>query len=522
MMVCMIPSLQPPLITALLQPQRFPGVVPQVTLVETHISWVLLAGAYAYKIKKPVKLPFLDFSTLALRHQACLDELRLNRRFAPDIYLDVLALFNTPQDPQWAGPGEPLEYVVRMHRFDEAGRLDRVCARGELQSTHVTDLAATLVAFHSSVASAAPASRFGTPAQLLAPARDNFTDLKRLLPQLRPLLPSAAHRQAQLATQAAAQLATLAAWTEAQGHALAALMRQRKDSGRVRECHGDLHLANLVLMAGQVRMFDCIEFNDDLRWIDVTSDMAFTWIDLLAHAQPGLANWFANEVLSHSGDLEAALLLRFYAVYRCLVRAKVAAIRARQSQFAGDAADMLTEIAQAQALSTPPPARLLITHGLSGSGKTWLTDRLLQRDAQASSLRLRADVERKRLFGLDPFADSGSGVNTGIYTAQAHARTYDHLYVWAGRWLRAGWSVVVDASFLQRAERERFRLLAQHHGVAFGILAPSASPAQLQQRIQARHTLGHDASEASLAVLAQQLRELEPLQADELSLTVMA
>jgi len=498
----------PPLITALLEPQRYPGAVAQVTLVETHISWVLLAGAFAYKLKKPVKLAFLDYSTLALRHQACLDELRLNRRFAPDIYLDVLPLFNTPQDPQWEGAGEPIDYLVRMHRFDESGRLDRVCARGELQPAHLSDLATTLVAFHAAAASAPAASRFGTPDQVMALARDNFTDLTFLLPQL-PVLSSA---------RVQASLAALAAWTEAQGQTLADLMLARKRAGRVREGHGDLHLGNLVLIDGQVRLFDCIEFNDDLRWLDVTSDIAFTWIDLQAHAQPGLANWFVNEVLSRSGDLEAALLLRFYAVYRCLVRAKVAAIRARQTQSPGDAADMQAEIAQAQALANPPAAHLLITHGLSGCGKTWLTDRLLQCDSQASSLRLRADVERKHLFGLDLLAASGSGVNTGIYTPEAHARTYDHLHGWAGAWLRAGWSVVVDATFLQRAERDRFRTLAQRAGVAFGILAPQATPAQLRERIQARSRQGQDASEASLEVLAQQLHQLEPLQPDELAL----
>ena len=340
----------------------------------------------------------------------------------------------------------------------------------------------------------------------MAPARDNFTDLKRLLRQL--ALPSGAH--------VPTQLADLASWTEAHGQALFALMQARQAAGRVRECHGDLHLANLVLINGQVRLFDCLEFNEDMRWIDVASDMAFTWIDLLAHQQPGLANWFLNQLLSDSGDPEAALLLRFYAVYRCLVRAKVAAIRARQTQ--SDAAGVLAEIAQARRLAAPPRARLLITHGLTGCGKSWVTDRLLQRDAHASTLRLRADVERKRLAGLDSHASSGSGINTGLYTPEAHRRTYDYLHDWAARWLRAGWSVVVDASFLQRAERDRFHRLAHDCGAVFGILAPQATPAQLRHRIEARSALGQDASEATLAVLAQQLNELEPLTVDELAL----
>lgn len=506
-MMVFMPQNLPPLIHALLQPQRYCGAVAQVTLIETHISWVLLAGEFAYKIKKPLKLPFLDFSTLALRQQACLAELRLNRRFAPDIYLDVRPLFNTPQDPQWAGTGPPIEYAVQMHRFDEAGRLDRLCAQGVLHSAHLSDLAEALAAFHQLAARAPLASRFGTPAQVMAPARDNLLDLQRWLNAQPHLLAAKALRTL---------LQTLATWTEAQGQALATLMLARKTNGSVRECHGDLHLANLVLINGQVRLFDCLEFNDDLRWLDVASDIAFTYIDLLAHAQPGLANWFVNEAISHSGDLQAALLLRFYAVYRCLVRAKVAAIRASQTQT--DGGDVLAQIRLAHALASPPPLRLLITHGLSGCGKTWQTDRLLQRDPHANTLRLRADVERRHLFGLGPDTASGSGVNNGIYSATAHARTYAHLHTWAAQWLRAGWSVVVDAAFLRCADRDRFRALAQASGAAFGILAPQASAQQLRARIKARAAQGSDASEATLAVLAQQQRDIEPLRSSELAL----
>jgi uncharacterized protein len=173
----------PPLIQALLAPQLYPGAVQQVAWVQTHISWVLLAGAFAYKIKKPLKLPFLDFSTLALRHACCLDELRLNRRFAPDIYLDVVAISDTPQGLSLGGPGTPLEYAVKMRRFDEAGRLDRVCARGELLPAHLSDLADALVAFHATAAIAPVTSRFGSTAEIITQARDNFHDLVQMLPQ---------------------------------------------------------------------------------------------------------------------------------------------------------------------------------------------------------------------------------------------------------------------------------------------------------------------------------------------------
>ena len=181
-MKTMEPTL-PPLIQALLEPQRYPGAVPRVELVQTHISWVLLAGEFAYKIKKPLRLPFLDFSTLAQRQRCCRDELRLNSRFAPDLYLGVVGIFNTPQDPHWSGEGTPIEYAVKMRRFDEASRLDRVCARGELQPGHLSDLADTLVAFHAAAAVASPASRFGAANEVMAPARDNFLDLQQLLPE---------------------------------------------------------------------------------------------------------------------------------------------------------------------------------------------------------------------------------------------------------------------------------------------------------------------------------------------------
>ena len=487
----------PPLIQALLQPQRYPGAVERVDLVQTHISWVLLAGEFAYKVKKPLKLPFLDFSTLEHRQICCIDELRLNRRFASDLYLGVIGIFNTPQDPHWSGEGAPIEYAVKMRRFDEAARLDRVCARGEVHPGHLSVLADALVAFHAAAETAPPTSRFGSAREVMTPARDNFSDLQQLLPD----------------TRWQARLTDLQAWTEAQFKRLAPLMDARKAAGKVRECHGDLHLANMVLFNGRVRMFDCLEFNEDLRWIDVASEIAFTYVDLLAHDQPGLANWFVNEVWSLSGDYEAAPLLRFYAVYRALVRAKVAAIRMTQGQ--GDGGECLAHIALAERLVAPRAVRLVITHGLSGCGKTVVSNALLQSDVGASTIRVRSDVERKRLHGLAPTQHSGSTTNAGIYAGDAHLHTYAHLRDVAEMLLRAGWSVVVDATFLKRADRDAFRTLARGLGVAFSILAPQASPAQLRERILARSAHGGDASEATLDVLEQQMRTLEPLGPDE-------
>jgi aminoglycoside phosphotransferase family enzyme/predicted kinase len=489
----------PPLIQALLDPTRYPGAVTQVELVQTHISWVLLAGDLAYKIKKPVKLSFLDFSTLALRQHYCLDELRLNRRFAPDLYLGVVAIFGSEQDPQWQGPGAPIDYAVKMRRFDESARLDHVCARGELQTKHMSALADALVTFHQAAEVAPAGSRFGSGPQILQAALDNFTDLQHSVPD------------ADLQTR----LAALRCWTQAQFETLAPLMQARQQAGWVRECHGDLHLANLVLIGGRVQLFDCIEFNEDLRWSDVACEIAFVFVDLLAHGQPGLANWLLDEVLSRSGDYESVRVLRFYAVYRAMVRAKVAGLRRTQTQ--GEMTEVETYVALAERLVTAPLARLVITHGLSGCGKTLASDALLQGDTQAATLRLRSDVQRKRLVGLGPTARTGAAPGGGIYDADSHVRTYAHLRETAAMLLRSGWSVIVDAAFLKRADRDAFQALAQERGVGFGILAPQASPEQLRQRITARSAAGLDASEATLEVLAQQMQALEPLGCDELT-----
>lgn len=488
----------PPLIQALLQAERYPGQVHEVELVQTHISWVLLAGDFAYKIRKPVKLGFLDFSTLAQRLRDCEQELRLNRRFAPDMYLDVVGIYHTPEDPRWQGSGVPIEYAVRMRRFEESARLDHVCQRGELTSSVVSALAQAVVAFHASAAVAPPDSRFGTPAHIVQPAIDNFSELMRCLPRgaLRDRLPA------------------LRRWTESQATALAECMRSRKAAGWVRECHGDLHLGNLLWRNGRVQLFDCIEFNEDLRWMDVASDIAFLSIDLQAHGLPGMANWFVDEVLSLSGDYASARLLRFYAAYRAMVRAKVAALRGAQT--GGDLKEIERYIALAEKMMASAAPRLLITHGLSGCGKTVLTDAMLQQDGNASSLRLRSDVERKRLFGLSRDASSDASLRPTVYARDAHQRVYAHLRALAKMLLCAGWSVLVDATFLKQADRQAFLELARELDVSFGILAPQATPEQLRLRIQNRLSQGRDASEATLQVLELQMQTIEALTPHEL------
>jgi aminoglycoside phosphotransferase family enzyme/predicted kinase len=490
----------PPLIRALLDPVRYDHAVEQIQLVETHISWVILTGPYAYKIKKPLDLGFLDFSTLEKRRHYCEEELRLNRRQAAVLYLGVIPLTGTPLAPVLGGAGEPIEYAVKMLQFPQESRLDRLLARGALGAEQIDSLVRALANFHERIAIAGYDQPFGTPDRVYAPVRENF---EQILPRV-----DAAERS---------QLRRLETWSALTFEELRHVFEERKYRGFVRECHGDAHLANMIWYNGRVLLFDCLEFNDDLRWIDLMSELAFLVMDLDDRGRPDLARRTLNGYLEHSGDYRGLALLRFYQVYRALVRAKVACIRAEQGGLSEEDKRKLREeyrgyanLAERYTQALQPV--LLITHGLSGSGKTWLTQQLLQ---AFDIIRLRSDVERKRLHGLAPGARSGSGIAAGLYSAEAGRRTYARLAELAYEVLRAGYPVLVDAAFLKREQRERLRAVAVRARVPFAILDLHAEEQVLRERLQRRAREATDASEADLAVLAHQLATREPLTGEE-------
>jgi aminoglycoside phosphotransferase family enzyme/predicted kinase len=493
----------PPLIRALLTaPACYDHPVEGLQLVETHISWILLTGSYAYKIKKPVDLGFLDFSTLQLRRQDCLEELRLNRRLAAKYYLDVVAITGSVDAPRINGSGVALEFAVKMRQFPADATLDRLSARGELNEVQIDALAARLAHFHLFECERAPAdSPWGEPEAIARPVDENFQILFARLED----------------SDQRTRLADLQNWCAAEHSRLAPLMRVRKQDGWVRECHGDLHLANLAWTDGQLVIFDSLEFNPALRWIDVISEVAFCYMDLLHRNYAGLARRFLNAWLEVAGDYQGMALLRYYAVYRALVRAKVAALRAGQVtdklSVLSAGAEVTGCLQLAGQLTQVVPPQLWITHGLSGSGKTTLTQHLLGKHGM---IRLRSDVERKRLAGLGALDKSGGDIGEGLYTELASHRTYEHLARLAEGLLLAGWPVVVDAAFLERDQRDLLRDLAKRFEVDFKILDMQAAPDVLRERVRQRSEQGRDASEADLRVLEHQLATERPLEADEL------
>ena len=477
-----------PLIETLLNPACYPHPVDRVEIVETHISWVLLAGEYAYKVKKPVRLPFLDFSSLAARRRYCEEELRLNRRTAPELYLDVVPVVRTARGAAFGGDGTALEYAVRMRRFAPDALAEQLARAGALDAPKIDAIAAAVAQFHAAAPHAGALDDFGTPQQVAAPALGNFDQI------------------AALRADAQAALAQLRAWTQAECARLAAQFAARRAGGCVRECHGDLHLGNIAFLGERAVPFDCIEFDPALRWIDIASETAFLVMDLRAHGLAGASWRLLNDWLQATGDYACVGVLRFYFVYRAMVRAKIACLR-------GAAQDFHAYVALAESLAAEHRPLLVLMHGVSGSGKTTASQALLER---VGAVRVRSDVERKRLHGIgDPGARSGAGLNAGIYSAVASARTYGRLEELSRLILQAGYPVVVDAAFLRRDQRDRFRHLARELGAGLLIAACSADRETLRRRVSERRALARDASEANAVVLAQQLSDADPFAADE-------
>ena len=463
-----------------------------VAVHETHISRVLLAGADAYKLKKPVNLGFLDFSTLARRQHFAEEEVRLNRRLAPELYLGVVPITGTAQAPALSGDGPVLDYAVHMRRFSQEALL----TRRRLTPDVADALAERLAAFHADAPAASAAGEYGAPDQVLAPMRENFSVIR-----------DAVAPDGRLA----AQLSRLERWTQRQYHALAQTLEQRRRDGHVRECHGDLHRGNVAVRDGEPLLFDCIEFNPALRWIDTASELSFLLMDLMHVGETAQARRLLNGYLMHSGDYGMLAVLRLYLVYRAMVRAKVTAIGAAQHHHADASQDHVLRGYVHRALACSRLAgvpRVVLLCGLSGCGKTSLAAALAER---LPLIHIRSDVERKRLFGLPPMARTQAEPDQGIYAAHASERPYARLLELSRQCVQAGYGVLVDATFLSGERRHPFRALADELGCAFDCLALDAPPSVLRRRVAERYAVGEDASEADLQVLEHQLKSREAL-----------
>jgi uncharacterized protein len=495
------------LVTALGCPDAYPlDQCSHVEHVETHISHVFLTDRFAYKIKKRLRNDFLDYSSLERRLHNCMEEFRLDRRYAPDLYLGVVPISFADQAFRVDSGADSenrttVEYAVKMRRFGAGALLSERLHNHAVTLSDMQSLARSLARFHDAAGCADPNSDFGNPANVRKDAFDNFDALKA-----GPHILDISER-----------LLHLRLWTESEYERVQSVLAERKAQGFIRECHGDLHTSNIVRWKDAWMPFDGIEFNENFRFIDVLSDAGFLAMDLIAKHQIELSNLFVNFYLEETGDYQALRLLRWYMVYRALVRAKVSLMRLMQSaadtpQFASAKADLDHLLDTAQEIAQARPQCLWITHGLSGSGKSTGALRWVQ---DQGAIRIRSDVERKRMLGYQATDRPPDSSLTQVYSQETTNDVYCHLEKLASCVLNSGYSPVVDATFLEKRHRATFAALAEASGYDFQILDFKASESVLRARINSRKAQGMDPSDAGLEVLDQQIRGEEPLDAQE-------
>lgn len=463
----------------------------KVERIETHASLVFLAGDRVYKLKKAVDFGFLDFTTLEKRRAACENELALNRRTAPDIYLGLVPIRRTPGGLKLGGEeGEIVDWLVEMRRFPAEGLFSRLADEGRLGRDLIETLAADTARFHARAEVKRDRGGAAAFARIVGGNDRNLRDsvgrvfeedkVSRLLDESR---------------QAMARLGPL--------------LDARRAKGLVRHCHGDLHLGNVTLIDGKPVIFDCIEFSDDLASIDLFYDLAFLLMDLRFREprDPGLrgfANRALNVYLDHvsKDDIEDAIaglaLLPLFVATRAAVRAKVTAVVADTEEKRRVSRTYLDFALEALAPSRP---RVVAVGGLSGTGKSNLARNVAPRLGLVGAVHLRSDIIRKRLFGVAPLAR----LPREAYAPEVGACVYDETMKLGQAALRSGFSVVLDAVFAREAERHHAEAVAAGAGVPFDGLWLEAPAAMLEARVAARTAKAHDPSDADVTVLRQQL-----------------
>jgi len=451
---------------------------------ETHSAVVFLAGARAWKLKRAVRYDYLDFSTPERRRAACEAEVRLNRRTAPDVYLGVTAVVRRPDGSlALGGPGEPVDWLVEMNRFDEDELFDRLAATGALDIRLMRPLAAAIARFHAT-AQARP--DHGGVAGMRWVVEGNAQGFREQGASV--LDPEACERVSRASGQT----------VERQG----ALLEARRTGGWVRQCHGDLHLRNLVRLNGVPTLFDAVEFNDAIACTDVLYDVAFLLMDLWRRGLPGHANAVWNAYLAESGDDTGLALMPLFLACRAAVRAKTSATAARLQSAPAARRDLEAAardyLAMAERCLTPVPPALVAIGGFSGTGKSTLSAALAAGvGAAPGAVVLRSDELRKRAAGVSPL----ERLDPSAYTAEASARVYAELFRQTEGILRAGFSVIADAVYARPADREAIAQVARRLGVPFVGLWLEAPEAVLAGRIGRRVD---DASDADAAVLRKQ------------------
>lgn len=491
----------------------YPHPVEVITTIETHISIVFLTGQYAYKLKKPVNFGFLDFSSLENRKKYTRLEVKLNQRTAPELYIASIPVYadSEHQLSLEENGSNPVEYLVKMHQFDPNQVLSRVLKHQTLNDDQITTLVNNICHLHDSAETCDADQRFGSFEDVVKPMEDNFPSLLQTFTE---------HEEQY-------KLKQLKNWTDHTHNQLKSSIESRKNLGHIKACHGDMHLDNITLIDDKPILFDGIEFNDQFRWIDKVSDLAFLIIDCDHRQQLFLSRKIIQQYFQITGDYDGLKVFRFYRVYRTMVRAKITALRAVQledeTQKKQTLAVAKSYILQAEnyAYQATPPT-LILMQGVSGSGKSHYAHQLLQvMDAHI----LSSDIERKRLFGIQPTQRVSENEKTKLYSPQMNQKTYQHLLRQAEQILNQGYNVIVDATFLKPEHRTPFEALATHLNLPFKQFIVEVNEAkipQIEANIVMRQTANLSASDADTSILHRQLKNNTPPIQNERTWTIKA
>lgn len=501
------------IIEALKKPEAYSHPVGTIKLIETHISWILLTGDYAYKIKKPVDYGFVNYTTLEQRHYYCDQEIKLNQALTKDIYLEVLPITKTATGYEVNGKGEVVEYTLKMKEFSQGQLLNHLLREQQLTSKIVEDIGIQLAKFHLAAERAAPDTPYGKPETVLQPVDENFRQARELLTKFNIANTTYLPPLEQLEHQSAIEFKRI--------HAT---LQKRNKEGFTRRCHGDIHLGNITLMDGKPVIFDCIEFNEYFIWTDVMADVGFLLMDFYDHQRPDLGILFLNTYLAYTGDYEGLEVLPYYFAYRAMVRSKIQLFSINEQD--NEAKRLayyqkyLSYVHLAQQYLTQHKPYIVIMHGLSGSGKTTIANYLAE---QFDAIIIRSDVERKRLFNLHPHESSHEKLEESIYQSHITAQTYERLQDLAKLITDAKYPVLVDATFLKHNERQAFANIATDKKIPYFIINCQANTETLTARINARATVADQFSEANdLSILQKQQQYVEPLTKNELEFTIEA
>lgn len=483
----------PPLVQQMLQPEFYPhDVQAPIRLMQTHVSYVLLTGDLAYKLKKPVDFGFLDYSTLAKRKHFCEEELRLNQRAAAPIYLAAMPIAQQGDRYVLGGEDNVVEYAVKMREFPQSALLSHKFEQGELTEDLLRQLAEAIADFHLKAETNDYIRNFGTVDNVRQSIDENYEQTVGFIG----------------GPQTQQQFDETKAYTDQFFATQQALLQQRMDQGKIRACHGDLHLNNICYWQDELLLFDCIEFNEPFRFVDVMFDIAYIIMDLTVQGRRDLAASFLSHYVECTGDWEGLQVLPLYVSRQSYVRAKVTSFllgdpsidEATKQAAAAKAAKYYT---LAWSYMQPQPGRLLVMSGLSGSGKTTVAKELSR---QLGAIHIRSDAVRKHLAGV-PLQARG---DDSLYTPEMSQQTYERLTELGGTLAHQGYTVILDAKFDRVATRKLAIAQAESHNVPFTVVHCQAPTGVLEQRVRDRRG---DIADATVAVLAQQT--LEPFTAAE-------